>query len=133
MLPRMGQSNGKGLRIAYIVVAVLMALMMFISASFKLTMHPDAVHTIHEVVGVPLGMMPVLAGLEIAGGLGLLAGIVRPKLGVAAGVGLVCYFVGAIIAHVRVGDWAGIQAPILPLIMSVASLTLRVVSMRRAR
>ena len=133
MLPRMRKSSGKGLTIAYIVVAVLMSLMMFISAGFKHAMNPGAVHTIHEVVGVPLGLMPVLAGLEIAGGIGLLAGIFRPKLGVAAGVGLVCYFVGATIGHIRVGDWAGLQAPALPFLMAVASLTLRVRSMPRAQ
>jgi hypothetical protein len=122
----------KRLYVAYVVVAILMALMMCVSASFKLTWHPDAVHKIHEVVGVPLGLMPVLAALEIAGGLGLVVGMFRPKIGVAAGIGLVCYFVGAIVAHVRVADWAGISAPITPLLMAVAALTFRVLSLRAA-
>jgi hypothetical protein len=132
MLPPMGQSSGKGVNIAYIVVAVLMSLMMFMSAIFKLIKHPGPVHSIHEVVGVPLNLLPVLALLEIAGALGLLAGIYRRKLGVAGAAGLVLYFVGAFIAHIRVGDWAGLQAPIVPLLLAIASLTLGILSARRA-
>ena len=133
MLRPMGKPAGKGLRIAYIVSAVLMALMMFVSASGKLTLNPGAVRTIHEIVGVPLSLLPVLAALEIAGGIGLLVGIYKPALGVAAGAGLVMYFVGAMIGHVRVGDWAGLTAPIMPLVLAVAALTLRISSLRRAR
>ena len=91
-----------------------------------------AVKVIHDTVGVPLSLFPVLAALEIAGGLGLLAGIFRPKLGVAGGGGLVLYFVGAMVAHVLVGDFAGLKAPIGPLLMSSAALTLRVKSMPRS-
>lgn len=128
----MEKPAGKGLTIAYNVVAVIMALMMFVSASGKLTLNPGAVHVIHDVVGFPIHLFPLLAACEIAGGLGLLAGIFRPKLGVAAGVGLVLYFICAFIAHVLVGDWAGLKAPITPFLLSVAVLLLRIVSMRRA-
>jgi hypothetical protein len=131
MLRRMETSANKRLSIAYIVAASVFALMMFFSASFKLMLHPGAVRGIHEVVGVPLVYFPVLAGLEIAGGLGLLAGIIRPRLGVAGAIGLVLYFIGAILAHVRVGDWDGLKSPIFPLLFAVAVLTLRVVSLRR--
>jgi sorbitol-specific phosphotransferase system component IIC len=126
----MAAPGKKGLSIAYVVVASLMALMMFFSGSTKLTHNPGAVHVIHEVIGFPLGLFPLLAACEIAGGLGLLAGIFRPKLGVAAGAGLVCYFICAIVAHVIVGDWAGLKAPIVPFIMAVGSLGLRVASLR---
>lgn len=122
----------KRLNIAYIVVAVLLAAMVIFSASFKLKLDPGAVKGIHEVIGVPLSLFPVLAALEIAGGVGLLAGIVRPKLGVAAAIGLVCYFVGALVAHALVADWGGITAPIVPLLLSGAALTLRMKSMPRA-
>lgn len=128
----MQQPASKRLFIAYIVVAVLTAVMMGISATGKLTLNPGAVQVIHTMVGVPMNLFPVLAACEIAGGLGLLAGIFRPRLGVAAGVGLVLYFVGAMLAHVRVGDWAGMKAPITPLLFSIAALTLRLTSMRRA-
>jgi hypothetical protein len=128
----MAAPSSKRLFIAYIVVAILMALMMCVSASFKLTWHPDAVHKIHEVVGVPLHLLPALAVLEIMGGLGLVVGIFRPKIGVAGAIGLVCYFVGAIVAHVRVADWAGLSAPITPLALAVTALTLRLRTLRTA-
>jgi hypothetical protein len=88
MLVGMEKPARKRSSIAYVVVAILMTLMMFFSASTKLTLNPGAVHVIHEVVGVPMSFFPWLAACEIAGGIGLLAGIFRPKLGVAASVGL---------------------------------------------
>ena len=124
-------ASRKRLAIAYIVVAVLLALMMGVSASGKLMQIPGAVQTIHGVVGVPLKLFPVLAALEIAGALGLIAGIFRPKLGVAAAGGLVLYFIGAITGHVIAGDFAGIKAPIAPFVLSVAALALRLRSMPR--
>ena len=128
----METSVSKRLNIAYIVIAILMALMMCLSASGKFTLNAGAVHVIHEVAGVPMSLLPVLGALEVAGGLGLVAGIYRPKLGVAAGIGLVLYFVGAMLAHVRVGDWAGLSAPIVPLVMSIASLALGLKRVNRA-
>lgn len=118
-------SASKGLRTAYIVVGVILALMMFISASGKIMRIEGAVHAIHEVIGVPMSLFPVLAACEIAGGLGLLAGIFRPRLGLAAAAGLVLYFVGAIVAHILVKDFAGLKAPIVPFLLSVAALVLR--------
>jgi hypothetical protein len=85
----MESSARKRLSIAYAVVATVMALMMFFSASMKLTLGPGAVKTINGVVGVPLSLFPVLAACEIACGVGLLVGIFRPRLGVAAAGGLV--------------------------------------------
>ena len=128
----MEKPAGKGLHIGYIVLAILMLLMMTISASGKLMQIPGAVHAINEVAGVPMSFFPVLAACEIAGGLGLVAGIYRPKLGVAGAAGLVLYFLGAIVAHVRVGDWSGVTAPIAPLVLSIVALTLAVMRLRRA-
>ena len=127
----MKKSSSKGLFIAYLVVAPLVAVMMAISASGKLTLIPGAVHTIHDVVGVPLSLFPLLAAAEIAGGLGLLAGMFWPRLGVLAGAGLVLYFVGAMVGHILVGDWAGLKAPITPLLLSTTALLLRLRSTRR--
>ena len=62
---------------------------------------------LHEVVGVPLKFLPFLAACEIAGGSGLLLGIVWPTLGLAASAGLILYFIGAVVGHIRVGDLKG--------------------------
>jgi uncharacterized membrane protein YphA (DoxX/SURF4 family) len=120
----MVQSARKRPSAGYIVVGVLMALMMFFSAAMKFTLNPGTVHVIHEVVGVPLNLLPALGACEVAGGLGLLAGIWRPGLGLAASIGLVVYFVGAHVAHILVADWAGLKAPLVPLVMSCTALLL---------
>lgn len=131
MLSPMAKLPGRGPFIAYCVVAIVFALMMFFSASTKLTQNPATVKSIHETIGVPLSLFPVLAGLQIAGGLGLVAGILRPLIGAAAGAGFILYFIGAITAHVLAADFGGLKAPIMPFVLSVTAFWLRVASMRR--
>ncbi|WP_432968000.1 DoxX family protein [Dactylosporangium sp. CA-233914] len=53
---------------------------------------------------IPRSWVPVLGLLLAAGTLGLLAGFAVPLLGTLAAGGLVLYFVGALIAHLRVGS-----------------------------
>jgi uncharacterized membrane protein YphA (DoxX/SURF4 family) len=115
--------------IAYIVIAVLMALLAVASGAAKLQHNPRVVSSIHEVIGVPMPWLPVLAACEIAGALGILIGIFWPPLGLAAAVGLVLYFVGAVISHLRVRDFKGVGNPILPLLLAVATLVLRILSL----
>jgi hypothetical protein len=122
----------RGLTIAYNVIAVVFAIMLGFSATLKLMLHPGPVKGIHEVVGVPLSWFPVLAACLIAGAVGLVVGIFRPKIGVAAAGGLVVYFIGAIVAHVLANDWAGLKGPIVPFLLATTALTLRILSQRRA-
>jgi hypothetical protein len=49
------------------------------------------IESLVSVVHVPPRLIPVLAGLEIAGALGLLAGIAVAPLGIAAAVGVIGY------------------------------------------
>jgi hypothetical protein len=53
---------------------------------------------------LPQWWVPMLGSLLAAGSLGLLAGFSVPPLGTLAAAGLVLYFVGALIAHLRVGS-----------------------------
>jgi hypothetical protein len=53
---------------------------------------------------IPRSWVPVLGVLLAAGSLGLLAGLAVPLLGALAAAGLVLYFLGALIAHLRVGS-----------------------------
>ena len=53
---------------------------------------------------IPRSWVPVLGMLLAAGSLGLLAGFAVPLLGTLAAAGLVLYFVGALVAHLRVGS-----------------------------
>ena len=110
---------------AYLVVTIVAASMAAFSGLGKLRRDPKIVHIVHEVVGVPLKYFPHLAACEFAGALGLVLGIWWPFLGIAAGIGLVVYFAGAIVSHVRVGDMTGIGPAAFMLIISVAALVLR--------
>lgn len=53
---------------------------------------------------LPRSWVPRLGLCLAAGSLGLLAGLVVPPVGVLAAAGLVLYFVGALVAHLRVGS-----------------------------
>jgi hypothetical protein len=115
------------MHIAYIIVAAVFAIMLTMSARMKLVRDPLAVEVIGGVVGVPLRLFPALALLEVAGAVGLLAGIGLKPLGVAAGTGLVAYFVGAITSHLRKRDLVPghIGPPVIMLAIAAAALALR--------
>jgi hypothetical protein len=119
--------------IAYCVIAVLDAVMLTFSGILKLQLSPQVVQVIHEMIGVPLSMFPVLAACEFAGAVGLVAGIRWPRLGVAAAIGLILYFVGAIMSHVLVGDFAGVGGAVLMLVIAVTLLSLRLKAPTRER
>jgi hypothetical protein len=115
--------------IVYLVVTVLVALMATFSGLGKIRRDPRQVKVIHETVGVPLNYFPLLAICEFAGALGLVAGIWRPALGVAGAIGLILYFVGAVVSHLRVGDIKGIGAAAFMLVLAAAALVVRLVTM----
>ncbi|XUL85582.1 DoxX family protein [Streptomyces galilaeus] len=76
-----------------------------------------------DMKGIPRKWVPVLGMLLAAGTVGLLAGLAVPLLGTLAASGLVLYFVGAIIAHLRVGS-RNIVGGIVFLATAAAALTL---------
>lgn len=116
------------MHLAYLVVTSVVAAMAAVSGLGKMRRDPKILHVVHEVVGVPLKYFPHLAACEFAGALGLVLGIWWPYLGIAAGIGLVVYFVGAIVSHVRMGDGKGTGPAAFMLIISVVALALRVLS-----
>jgi len=84
--------------ITLIIFGSLLAFAAIGSAISKLKKVPD-VMTAMASVGVKPNQVPVLAALEIAGGLGVIAGIWLPVLGTVASACLVLYFVGALNSH----------------------------------
>lgn len=76
--------------------------------------------------GVSESWMTLLGILKTAGAVGLLAGIVFPATGVAAGVGLVLFFVGAICVHLRARDYSFGLALVF-LVLALGALVLRLV------
>ncbi|HTP34902.1 MAG TPA: DoxX family protein [Candidatus Acidoferrales bacterium] len=118
------------MQIAYLTVTIVLAAMAAFSGLGKLRRDPKIVHVVHEVVGIPLQYFPHLAACEIAGAVGLVAGNWWPIVGLAAGIGLIVYFAGAIVSHVRVGDLNGIGPAAFLLMISVAAVVLRALSYR---
>lgn len=90
--------------VALVVVSVLLAAMAAGSAVKKLQKDEQVRIIIGGTVGVPERHFGTLAGLELAGAVGILVGLWLEPLGIAAAIGLVLYFVGALIGHLRVGD-----------------------------
>ncbi|APT10710.1 DoxX family protein [Mycobacterium avium] len=77
-----------------IVANTLIAIADYVPAGFVLKNSAE--------VHVPAAALPYLATLKLAGAVGLTLGLVAlPRLGVAAGIGLVLFFIGAVGAHVR--------------------------------
>ncbi len=105
------------------------ALMVMFSGIGKIRRDPRQVKVVHETIGVPLDYFPALAGCEFAGAVGLAVGIWWPPAGIMAGVGLVLYFLGASIAHLRVGDFKGIGPASFMLVLAAGVLAVRVASM----
>lgn len=110
---------------AYLIVTLCAAVVAAFSAVGKLRRDPRILRVVHDVVGVPLNYIPALAACELAGAAGLLIGIWLPWAGLAAGLGLVLYFVGAVVSHLRVGDLKGIAPAAFMLILCAAALALR--------
>jgi hypothetical protein len=76
-------------------------------------------------VGVPLGWLPMLGALKLAGAIGLIVGLLGVRvIGIAAAVGLVLFFVGAVVTHVRARAFATIVGPGVFLALAIASLAL---------
>ena len=114
--------------IALVITTALLGLIAVNSAVMKLRKNEQVVATIHGTVGVPMSALPVLATLEIAGAVGIVAGLWFEPLGIAAAAGLVAYFVGAVIGHLRVRDTKGLAMPLAPLALSIAVLVLRILT-----
>lgn len=111
--------------IATVVVSVLLALAVIGSGLGKLSKNPKVVESL-SVVGVPLSWFPFLAAAEVAGGVGLLVGLGVAPLGMAAAIGLVLYFLGAVGAHVKAGDTKGLPAPLVLALLAGAAFALRI-------
>jgi hypothetical protein len=113
----------------YLVATALFALMVGYSGVGKLRLDAMQVKVVHETIGVPLKYFPWLAACEFAGAAGLVAGIWWPPIGIAAGIGLVLYFVGAVVSHLRAGDFKGIGSATFMLAVAAGTLYLRVLTM----
>ena len=98
-----GSACLRGMHIIYIVTTCVAA---FVNgyAAFLDFSGAESVKVVADRVRVPRGWMVPLGTLLACGAVGLLTGFAVPVLGLAAAIGLVLYFICAVIAHLRVGD-----------------------------
>ncbi|MFH9132817.1 DoxX family protein [Streptomyces sp. NPDC017524] len=97
-----------------VVVNVLIAVADYARAPFVLANSAE--------VRLPPTAVPYLATLKLAGAVGLLVGLFGvPWLGLAAGVGLIAFFVGAVLTHVRARVFHNIAFPGGFLLLAVAA------------
>jgi hypothetical protein len=111
---------------AYIVVTLLAAAANIFSATCDFVRY-EKVSIAMAKAGVPESWMTTLGILKAAGALGLLVGIGVPQIGIAAATGLILFFVGAIITHLRGRDYS-LGPAIVFLLLAVTALGLRLAS-----
>jgi len=112
---------------AYIVVTILAAAANIFSATLDFIRFKQILINMARV-GVSESWITIFGILKAAGALGLLIGMSVPLIGIAAGSGLVLFFVSAIITHVRAHDYS-FGLAIVFLLLALAALVLRVASL----
>ena len=112
---------------AYVAVTVLAAAANAFSATLDFIRYKQILINMAKV-GVSESWITILGILKAAGALGLLIGIGVPLIGIAAAVGLVLFFVAAIITHLRARDYSFGLALVF-LLLAVAALVLRLTSL----
>jgi hypothetical protein len=111
---------------AYFVVTFLAAIANAFSATLDFVSYQKILIAMAKA-GVSESWLTTLGILKAAGAIGLLVGVVVPPIGIAAAVGLILFFVAAIITHLRVRDYSfGLAAVFL--LLAVAALMLRLAS-----
>jgi hypothetical protein len=114
--------------LATAIVSVLLALVLAYSAVRKLSHEPAVIQT-YVRVGVPEEKLDYLAMILLAGAAGLLLGLLWAPIGVAAAIGVVCYFILAIAAHIRADDVEHLPTPLAIAVVAAAALALRLATL----
>ncbi len=109
---------------AYIVVTACTIAVNGFAAAADFSRAQFVLNTMAEV-RVPEPWLPLLGALKAAGAVGLLIGLVwlRP-IGIAAAIGLVLFFIGAIATHIRAGVLYNVAFPGFFLALAISSLVL---------
>ncbi|MFD2077610.1 DoxX-like family protein [Actinopolymorpha cephalotaxi] len=109
--------------VAHLVVTLFAAVWVGFSA-FSIFIRAKWVVEPLSEYGVPRSWWPWLGTAKAAGAVGLVVGLFVPLLGVAAGVGLILYFTGAVITVLRARSYAHVPFPLLYLAPVAAALAL---------
>lgn len=107
------------------VASVLLAALIAAAAIRKLTHHPRVVES-YRRAGVPERMLNYLAAILLVGAAGLVAGIWWTPIGIAAAIGVVGYFAGAVVSHIRAGDARRLPTPVAYGALAVVAAILQI-------
>lgn len=97
---------------AYVIVTIVAALWVGFSAFSLLRRAPFVVDPLVEY-GVPQAWWTPLGLAKAAGSIGLIVGLWIPAIGVAAAIGLILYFAGAVVTVLRARSYKTVAFPIL--------------------
>jgi len=106
------------------IVAILLAAALTYSATRKLSHRQEVVQT-YVRVGVPEDKVDYLAVILLAGAAGLLLGLIWAPLGITAAGAVTCYFLVAVVFHIRADDLGNLPTPLLIALVAAAALILR--------
>jgi hypothetical protein len=110
--------------VATVAVSLLLAALLVLSAVRKLS-HRQHIVQPYLRVGVPEDKLDYLAGILLAGAAGVLLGLLWAPIGVAAAVGVLCYFATAVAVHLRANDARNLPTPLAMAMIAAAVLVLR--------
>jgi hypothetical protein len=114
--------------VATVIVSGLLAALLAYSAGRKLSHRPEVVQT-YARVGVPENKLDYLALILLAGAAGLTLGLFWAPIGIAAAIGVICYFILAVASHIRAKDTENLPTPLLLALIGAAALILRLATL----
>ena len=110
---------------ATVIVTVVLAILFAFSSSIKLLGAPQSL-AIRDHLGVSPTVWRLIGVCELAGVIGVLAGLAWPPIGIAAAIGLALLSVGAVAFHLRASDGIVKTAPaVLGILLAVATAILQ--------
>lgn len=109
------------MQITYVVTTMIAALANGYAAALNFA-GAESVKVVADRVHVSTRWMIPFGVVLAAGAVGLLIGLAVPRLGTAAAIGLVGYFICAVAAHARAGD-PRVGGAMSFLVLAVAALT----------
>jgi len=106
------------MRVSIALAALVAVIFTALGAMKILAVPPMQARAAH--VGFSVAAYRRIGVLEVAGAVGVLAGLIRPLLGGLAGVGLLLLLAGAMVTHVRNHDGPREVAPAVVCVVLVA-------------
>lgn len=75
------------------------------------------------------GKLDYLAIILLAGAAGLILGLFWGPIGVTAAIGVICYFIVAIVFHIRADDAKNLPIPLMIAVLAAIALILRLTTL----